>query len=260
MNGAAASQERPRRPLAVVAVAAMLALGFSALGVWQLQRLAWKLDLIARVDARVQAPATTAPSPARWSGLTPKDEAYRHVQVSGTYDNSAETLVQAVTEQGPGYWVMTPLRAGAGYTVLINRGFVPSEKSAQAARRAGLIAGPTTVTGLLRLSEPHGGFLRANQPAQDRWYSRDVAQIAGARRLSQAAPYFIDADATPNTGGWPRGGLTVVRFRNSHLAYALTWFALAGMSVIWGVWPAVEAARARRVSGTDLSPAHGQHS
>jgi len=260
VNGAAASEERPRRSLAVVAVAATLALGFSALGVWQVQRLAWKLDLIARVDARVHAPATPAPSQAQWSSQTPKDEAYRHVQVSGTFDNTRETLVQAVTEQGPGYWVMTPLRAFAGYTVLINRGFVPAEMSAEAVRRSGLITGPATVTGLLRLSEPHGGFLRANQPAQNLWYSRDVAQIARARQLSQVAPYFIDADATPNKGEWPRGGLTVVHFRNSHLAYALTWFTLAGMSVVWGAWPAVEAARARRVLRTDPSPAHGQYS
>jgi surfeit locus 1 family protein len=96
------------------------------------------------------------------------------------------------------------------------------------------------------VSEPHGGFLRANQPPAGRWYSRDVDAIARARGLPQAAPYFIDADATPNSGGWPRGGLTVIRLRNSHLAYALTWFGLAGMTALWGAWPLVEAMRARR--------------
>ena len=43
------------------------------------------------------------------------------------------------------------------------------------------------------------------------------------------APFFIDADATPSPGGLPVGGLTVVHFPNSHLTYALTWFALAGL-------------------------------
>lgn len=257
MTGAPAGAGRVRPALAVVALAAVLAMGFSALGAWQLQRLAWKLDLIARVDARVNAAPVAPPTPAAWPSLSPKDQAYRHVRQSGTYDNADETLVQAVTELGPGYWVITPLRTAWG-AVLVNRGFVPAEMAAPSARRAGLIEGPTTVTGLLRLTEPHGGFLHANQPAKDRWYSRDVAQIASARHLPQAAPYFIDADATPNIGGWPRGGLTVVRFRNSHLAYALTWFALAGMSLAWGAWPLVEAARARRKSGT--APGHGQHS
>ena len=97
---------------------------------------------------------------------------------------------------------------------------------------------PAVLAGLLRLTEPKGGFLRDNDPAAGRWFSRDVAAIAQAKRLDgPVAPYFIDADATPNPGGWPRGGLTVVRFANSHLVYALTWFGLALMSaggaVLW---------------------------
>ena len=88
-----------------------------------------------------------------------------------------------------------------------------------------------TVTGLLRMSEPGGGFLRANDAKADRWYSRDVAAIAASKRIDQAAPYFIDADASSNPGGFPVGGLTVVQFRNSHLVYALTWFSLALMSL-----------------------------
>ena len=47
--------------------------------------------------------------------------------------------------------------------------------------------------------------------------------------MPQVAPFFIDADATPNDGGYPIGGLTVVRFPNNHLIYALTWFTMAFM-------------------------------
>ena len=238
----------------------LLFAGFTALGVWQLQRLAWKLDLIARVDARVQAAPVSPPGPQAWPGVTAKGDEYRHVRVSGTYDNARETLVQALTEAGPGFWVMTPLRSDAGDTLLINRGFVPQERSAQASRGAGLISARTTVTGLLRMSEPHGGFMRANQPTAQRWYSRDVAEIAKARGLAPAAPYFIDADATPNAGGWPRGGLTVIRFPNSHLVYALTWFGLAGMVVVWGVWPVVQARSRARNSGAARAPTHGPQS
>ena len=85
--------------------------------------------------------------------------------------------------------------------------------------------------GLLRLSEPGGGVLRRNQPSQQRWYSRDVAAIAAARGLANTAPYFIDADRDPANAScaecWPRGGMTVVSFRDHHLQYALTWFGLA---------------------------------
>ena len=146
------------------------------------------------------------------------------------HDREVRTL--AVTELGAGYWVITPL-ATPDFTVLVNRGFVPQDRRDPATRAAGQAAGPVTISGLLRFSEPGGGFLRANDPGAGRWYSRDVAAIAAAERLEGAvAPYFIDADATANPGGLPVGGLTVVRFRNPHLSYALTWFALAG-GLVW---------------------------
>jgi surfeit locus 1 family protein len=238
---------RPRRNRAAAVLAGVLLFsGFMALGGWQLQRLAWKLDLIARVDARIHAAPAAPPGPTAWARISRTGDEYRHIRVGGVFENDRETLVQAVTEAGPGFWVMTPFKTDQGYVVLVNRGFVPQEMRPQGSRRAGLAAGESTVTGLLRMTEPNGGFLRANQPATGRWYSRDVEEIARARGVSQIAPYFIDADATPNPGGWPRGGLTVVHFRNAHLAYALTWFGMAGITALWGAWAIIEAARARR--------------
>ena len=86
--------------------------------------------------------------------------------------------------------------------------------------------GPQGVTGLLRLSQPDGAFLRANDPQAGRWYSRDTQAIAASLGLSDVAPYFIDADRAGDAQ--PIGGLTVIAFRNPHLTYALTWFAMAG--------------------------------
>ncbi|MBX3563633.1 MAG: SURF1 family protein [Sphingomonas sp.] len=208
-----------RALLVLFALAA--ALGFTALGIWQIERRAWKLDLIARVDAGLKAPPASD-----WRRFAE----YRKVRLTGTYLRDRETLVKAVTERGEGFWVMTPLRTAQG-VVLINRGFVSSPRQAR-------WCGPDTeaaITGLQRATEPKGGFLRANDPANDRWYSRDVTAIATARQLGPVAPFFIDADATPNPGGYPVGGLTVVAFRNNHLVYALTWFALALLSAAGAV-------------------------
>ncbi len=199
------------------------------LGVWQVERRAWKLDLIAKVEARVHAPASDAPPKAQWAEVNASNDEYRHVSLTGTFLNDKETLVQALTDLGGGFWVLTPLQAADGSITLVNRGFVPQEKRDASARPAGQITGEGTVEGLLRMSEPGGGLLRANDPATDRWYSRDVAAIAARRGLANVAPYFVDADATPNPGGYPVGGLTVVRFNNNHLVYALTWFSLAIM-------------------------------
>ena len=204
-----------------------LAVAFIALGTWQVQRLFWKLDLIARVEARIHADAVPAPEGA----VDPAEDEYRRVTATGLFEHAKSVLVQAVTERGAGFWLLTPLHLADSSIVLVNRGFLPADRSTPDARVAGeLAAGPVSVTGLLRLSEPGGAFLRSNDPANDRWFSRDVAAIAAAKGLTNVAPYFIDADATPNPGGLPVGGLTVVAFRNSHLVYALTWYALAIMS------------------------------
>lgn len=204
-----------------------LILGFSALGVWQVQRLVWKTELIAQVGARIHAAPTPAPGPADWPAVTRENDQYRRVSAHGVFLHDRETLVQAVTEAGPGFWVLTPLKVDRGFTVLVNRGFVPADRRDQSRRREGLPVGRQQVVGLLRITEPKGGFLRANDPANDLWRSRDVAAIGAHRGLDHLAPYFLDADSTANPGGWPRGGMTVVKFANSHLVYAITWFALA---------------------------------
>jgi surfeit locus 1 family protein len=214
---------------AFVVALGLCTLIFAGLGVWQVERRSWKLDLIARVEARIHAAPVAAPGPAEWSRISAATDEYRRVALQGRYLDSPETLTMAVTERGPGFWVMAPFRSDAGFTVLVNRGFVPEDRRSASERRAAG-TGDTTVVGLLRLSEPGGGFLRSNDPAAGRWYSRDVAAIAAAGKLGAVAPYFVDADAMAEPGPLPQGGMTQVSFRNTHLIYALTWFCLALMS------------------------------
>lgn len=214
-----------RRLVGPLTLAAVLVVALIGLGIWQIERRTWKLALIAQVDRRIHAAATPAPGPTAWPRIVPAD-AYTHVRVAGRFAGP-DTRVQAVTELGAGYWVLTRIDDARGFAVLVNRGFVEGARSL-VPRADGVVQ----VTGLLRLSEPGGGFLRHNDPAAGRWYSRDVAAIAATQRLGRVAPYFIDADAvpTPPTGS-PVGGLTVVSFPNNHLVYALTWFTLAAMVV-----------------------------
>lgn len=220
--------------LAVVCFVAILSIaGLSALGVWQLERRIWKLDLIERVNQRVHAAPVSAPGPSAWPRVNATDDAYRHVVAKGRFLDNPAALVRAVTERGAGYWVVAPFRVEKGFTVLVNRGFVPSDQVAQDVLTADLKPGTTTLTGLLRISEPGGGFLRQNDPAGDRWYSRDVAAIAGSRGIEGVAPYFIDADASTDSSPLPVGGLTVISFPNNHLIYAATWFGLAIMLMGW---------------------------
>jgi surfeit locus 1 family protein len=210
---------------------------FLALGTWQVERRAWKLDLIDRVERRVHAAPTPAPPRPEWPLVSRASHEYRHVRVTGVFLPESQTRVQALTERGSGFWVMTALREPDGSIVLVNRGFVAADEPAHAAAAAPPDQ-PVSVTGLLRMTEPGGGFLRHNEPAADRWYSRDVQAIAAARGLGVVAPYFIDADRAATAHGGtdvPVGGLTVIAFYNNHLIYAITWYTLAAMipAALW---------------------------
>jgi len=234
MNPTPGPRSRAARTVFLVA-AGLAVLAFLALGTWQVQRRAWKLDLIARVEQRVHAAPADMPGPAAWPDISAARDEYRRVRATGTFLHDRETLVVASTERGPGYWVMTPLRLADGTMVLVNRGFVPPERRDRSTRPEENPGGEVALAGLLRMTEPGGSLLRHNDPAAGRWYSRDVQAIAAARGLGPVAPYFIDAEAGPAGSaapGAPVGGLTVVAFRNNHLEYALTWYALALVGAI----------------------------
>ena len=84
-----------------------------------------------------------------------------------------------------------------------------------------------TAARLFRYDAGPGAFTPAPVPDKHIWYARDLKGMTAADHLTLAAPVVIEADATPNPGGWPKGGQTVVDFPNNHLSYAITWFGLA---------------------------------
>jgi surfeit locus 1 family protein len=207
------------------------------LGNWQLDRRIWKLDLIQRVDARVHASSEPAPNVSQWQTISKDADEYRRVSVNGNFLNNKDTLVVAATELGSGYWVLTPFQRVDESFVLVNRGFI-----SQGVQPVPPLTGLQQVVGLLRMTEPEGSVLRTNEPALDRWYSRDVAAIATHQKLI-AAPYFIDAEKQvleqtllpAKIAQVPVGGLTRISFYNSHMVYAVTWYGLAIMIIGAGV-------------------------
>lgn len=258
------AEHRPRSSavrVGLVVVALILFAGFIALGTWQVYRLQWKLVLIERVEQRVHAAPVAAPGPDLWPQVTAASDEYRHVRLTGTFLPELSARVQAVTDLGSGYWLLTPLRLRDGNVVLINRGFIPPATDI-AAQDTSIALPEVSITGLLRISEPGGGFLRHNDPAADRWYSRDVQAIAATRKLQSVAPYFVDADAgsevfAPGSTVRPVGGLTVIAFHNSHLVYALTWYALALMVAGAAFWVRRDARR--HANETDRKIEDGSH-
>ena len=223
------AQRRPLRGLFWPAVATLIGCVFLiSLGIWQLQRLAWKEGLIAEIAARAKALSQPLPPQDQWAQLRPDDYEYRHVELDGVFENNMEALVfrpAGGPARGPGYLVLTPLRLDSGAFVIVNRGFVPPDRKDPAAR--GEIEGRTHVTGLMRQPESRNFFTPADDPETGQYFTRDPALIAGHFGLAPAAPFSVDADENPKSGVLPRGGASELTFPNNHLAYALTWFGLA---------------------------------
>jgi surfeit locus 1 family protein len=211
------------------------------LGSWQLQRLQWKLALIASVNAHMTAPPVSLD---QILAMDADQAQYRRVRLTGHFDHSNEAYVFTTDASGaPVYHVLTPFITKNGQIFIIDRGAVPKQKLDPVTRRAGDVFGQTQLTGVWRVPDRPGLFTPAPDPVHRIWYARDLAGIAAATHLNLAAPVVIEADATPNPGGLPVGGQTVVQFRNQHLSYAVTWFGLA--FVLLGVWLSYNISKGR---------------
>ena len=241
------------RSLIVLGVFAAIAFAILAgLGIWQLERRAWKDALIARVEAGLGGDPIAAPGPDTWPTLDPRDAEYQPVDAHGAFEHAREIHVvhTLVEPKGPaggiGYQVFTPFRTEAGWWIYVNRGFVPREHEDPLTRREGQIEGETTVVGLLRAPSTRSWFMPGDDIAGNAWFSRDPSLFGAASGLppDAVAPYIIDARFDPDLpGGLPQGGETIVSFPNSHLQYALTWLGLA--AVLVGVFTAFAWRRLR---------------
>ncbi|MEO0320018.1 MAG: SURF1 family cytochrome oxidase biogenesis protein, partial [Pseudomonadota bacterium] len=212
---------------------------------------AWKMEVIAAVTARVDAPPEEI-SPIVDAFEADEDPEYTPVAARGRYVPSAEFHVFGTIGPRPGYFVFTRfdqdsddqtgLESGSS-SFFVNRGFVPQDKRPQIVKAS---TEPTIVTGLFRNAEQKPLFARwltpPHQPAANIWYARDPALFADTARgkpagmeARVATGWYIDSLADGSSGDvFPQGGNTRIEFTNRHLEYALTWYGL-GLTLI-GVW------------------------
>src|SRR5205823_5875253 len=170
------------------------------------------------IAAREAALAAPPAAPPRTSAEA-RGMAFRRVVAEGVFLHDKEIFVATPSPRGAGFDVLTPLREADGRIVFVNRGFVPSQLKDPNTRRAGEIEGTVRVAGLLRLppDEKPGRFLPDNRADINYWFWVDLPAIAGANGLDNVAPFYIEADATPNPGGWPLGKPAATELPNNHL-------------------------------------------
>jgi len=207
------------------------------LGAWQLQRLAWKDAIIARLEQQLAADPValpSAPDPAR--------DAFLRVRVSGRIGERELHVLTSLMPYGPGFRMIVPLTEDTGRVVLVDLGYVP-----EAAKDAGFRpAGPVEVVGALFWPDETDGFTPAPDREANIWFARDLGAMAEALG---AEPLLIVAEPPGGRPGdsvaggeWPKALRLGVNLANDHLQYAITWFSLA---LVWAVMSAVLVRRER---------------
>ena len=242
MANMTASPSRIRSSIVVPILFAITAVAtFLALGTWQVQRKAWKENLIKTMDERISAAPIDLPARALWPQLDAAQDEFRQVRFSATVVPGTAAFVYAGAPAsqsdmpGPGYWVFSLARLGNGDQVVINRGFVPDARkdAVTAADPSGSIA----MLGVMRWPQAPGYFTPNHDPDRSLWFVRDHIAIAAGKGWGGVAPFYIDLEGPAPPGGLPRPGTPAVQLRNEHLQYAITWYGLAAVvSIMFGYW------------------------
>ncbi len=215
------------------------------LGLWQVERKAWKENLIATLRERVAAAPVALPSPREWNELTQDRSEFRRVTVR--LDFPARERVYVYTGgsslrpdvKAPGYFVFMPARLPSGEMVVVDVGYVADKPFSWS-------AGPREITGYMRWPERPSFFIAEHDASAETWFARDHRAMADVKGWGAVAPFYIDQETPVPPGGLPRPGTLAPTLPNNHLGYALTWFGLAaGLVGVFGLWLRKQARQRR---------------
>ena len=200
------------------------------LGTWQVQRLQWKNELIETRASRVGAVPVEI-TEALAAAVDLADIEYRPITLTGELRNDrAMILLNRVRDTRVGGHLIAPLELANGLgTVMVDRGWMslPDLRAFNAAST------PVTLDGFVRLYTAPGYFVPENDAAGNNWFFMHEAEMLAAANLTGPVGLYVQAgpNATP-PGTFPAGSVPDVRLRNSHLEYAVTWYALAAVLVV----------------------------
>ena len=219
----------PRRRLGLTLLF-LLALGtLISLGVWQLQRLGWKQELLERIAVAQAEPAIalTEALEAHREGM--EVEYARVVTDCPGLDQARYVKLFSVREGVLGFRAVSACEVDDATwgSILVDRGFVAEADATRLAASGGPKPEHRPVVGLLRLPEPPTFVTPRDRPAENAWFRRDIAAMASALGAKAPAPLFLMLESPPPAGFGPTPAPLPAGISNNHLGYALTWFGLA---------------------------------
>lgn len=202
---------------------AMLA-ALLALGTWQLQRRAWKLEVLAQIVRGEASPAIPLPA---------DPQPYTKVFVEGRLREDLTALYGIEVRDTPsgrimGARLLTPLERPGADPVIVDRGWLPIGPP----RSIPASPDPVRVEGYVRPPEKPLALGVKDDPLARRFYALDPAAVGEALGLRRVAPFAVVALGTVPPGTYPQPARGLPRPPNNHLMYAFTWFGIAGALVL----------------------------
>jgi surfeit locus 1 family protein len=232
-----------RFPIGLTAAAGIALALLVGLGVWQLQRLAWKQDLLARIERLKTAPPQPL-SPVMAQAARGADVSFTRVEAACMSPPSPPIYRYAVHEGVVGWRLMSPCRLADGSSIALDRGLV-NRFTGGMAPVAMAFPPASEVVGVLRKPGAASFLTPAPARAPDgsvTLLSVDPAAlrlIAGPRSVS----WYIAVEREVPAGGGLTPAALPEDIPNNHFVYALTWFGLAGV-LVW-MWAAFVVKRMR---------------
>lgn len=223
-------------PLVPTIFTAFSLLVLLALGSWQLYRLNWKNNLIAEITERVAMTPIELPK----GNLDVESLKYRRALLKGHFlhDKEIHLFTGPIRMKGElGYNILTPLELQDGKVVLVNRGWVPSDKKEQSSRPETLIKGEIQLVVMLQEGEKQGTFIPDNDTGRNLWFWIDMPAIASFTGKDFDNVYFRAIDDGKPSDILPVPGKSKIEIRNDHLKYAIIWFSFVIiLSVIYTIY------------------------
>lgn len=242
----------------------MMPIAAFSLGTWQVRRLKWKADLIAKAENRMTLPPLPLPKGQLDADIIDKEFDYRRVTVEGTFEHDQEMLIGPRIHDGRnGYIMVTPLVRENGTKVLIVRGWIDEAHKDKKSRPYSMVKGPQKITALLRRKPQKSSFTAEGNPLQGMYHFLDIDQMAA---YTGSQPVYIQQliDESQDSGllesqkiirGIPIAATGKVEFHNSHFQYILTWYGLCALTSFM-LFYLVKSKRESQVKGVAKRIAH----
>ncbi|MCY4305900.1 MAG: SURF1 family protein [Aestuariivita sp.] len=190
----------------------------TGLGIWQLQRLNWKENLLQEIESKISGKPQPLPQQ-----LERAKNRYLPVVVNGSFLPGELHVLVSIKRVGAGYRIIAPFQTSDGRRIMIDRGFVPvSEKNAERQMNT------TKITGNLHWPNEIDRFIPDTDYASNIWFARDVDSMASEL---ETLPVLLIARSLTDKGVTPVP-VDMSGIPNNHFEYAMTWFSLAA---IWGI-------------------------